>query len=167
MREHILGPLGMSDTAFKITPAMRARLATVHGRDNGVLAPMAFELPQEPQFEMGGGGLYSTVGDYLKFVRMILNRGTANGTRLLAPATIDQMGQNNMGPLKVHRLETIVPSLSNDAEFFPEMPKSWGLSFMINEQPAPTGRTAGSLAWAGLANTFFWMDPLKGKNIVD
>ncbi len=51
---------------------------------------------------------------------------------------------------------------SNDAEFFPGMAKTWGLSFMINTEPAPTGRTAGGLAWAGLANSYFWIDPAKG-----
>ncbi len=163
MREHLFGPLGMTETAFKITPAMRARLAKIHGRDEkGTLAPMELELPQEPEFEMGGGGLYSTVGDYLKFVRLILNRGRAGSTQVLQPKTVEQMSQNNMGPLRVRMLKTVAPSLSGDAEFFPGLPKSWGLSFMINEQQAPTGRTAGSLAWAGLANSFFWIDPAKG-----
>src|SRR5262245_49064013 len=163
MREHLLGPLGMNDTAFKITPAMRARLAKIHGRDDkGALAPMELELPQDPEFEMGGGGLYSTVGDYLKFVRMILNGGKAGGgAQVLGPATVDQMAKNAMGPLRVTLLRTVAPPLSNDAEFFPGLPKSWGLSFMINEQVAPTGRSAGSLAWAGLANTYFWIDPSK------
>ena len=55
-----------------------------------------------------------------------------------------------------------MPTLSNDAEFFPGMPKTWGLSFMINTEPAPTGRRAGSLAWAGLANSYYWIDPAKG-----
>jgi CubicO group peptidase (beta-lactamase class C family) len=153
----------MSDTAFKITPAMRQRLAKIHGRDEkGALAPMELELPQEPEFEMGGGGLYSTVGDYLKFVRLILNRGRAGAAQVLQPKTVDEMSRNNMGALRVSRLKTVAPSLSADAEFFPGLPKTWGLSFMINEVPAPTGRSAGSLAWAGLANTFFWIDPAKG-----
>jgi len=59
-------------------------------------------------------------------------------------------------------LKTAIPPLTNDAEFFPGMPKNWGLSFMINEQTAPTGRSAGSLAWAGLANTYYWIDQRKG-----
>jgi len=110
---------------------------------------------------MGGGGLYSTAGDYLIFVRMILNRGTGNGNQVLKPQTVDLMSRNAMGNLKVRMLKTAMPPLTNDAEFFPGMPKDWGLSFMINEERAPTGRSAGSLAWAGLANTYFWIDPRK------
>ena len=163
MQENILGPLGMTSTAFKITPAMRARLAKVHQRgDDGKLTPTDFELTQDPEFEMGGGGLYSTAGNYLLFVRMMLNRGKANGGQVLKPETVDLMSRNAMGNLKVRMLKTQNPASTNDAEFFPGMPKSWGLSFMINDRPAPTGRSAGSLAWAGLANTYFWIDQRKG-----
>jgi methyl acetate hydrolase len=162
MRENLLAPLGMNDTAFKITPSMRGRLAKIHQRgEDGKLAPTDIEIPQEPEFEMGGGGLYSTAGDYLKFLRLILNRGKAEGRQILKPETVDLMSRNAMGDVKVAMLKTQMPPLSTDAEFFPGMPKSWGLSFMINDQPAPTGRSAGSLAWAGLANTYFWIDPKK------
>jgi methyl acetate hydrolase len=163
LHENLFSPLGMDTTAFKITPQMRARLAKVHQRgDAGQLTPIDFEMTQDPEFEMGGGGIYSTGGDYLMFVRMILNRGKGNGNRVLKPETVDLMSRNAMGDLKVTLLKTIIPPLSHDAEFFPGMPKSWGLSFMINEETAPTGRPAGSLAWAGLANTFFWIDPKTG-----
>lgn len=164
LREHFFEPLGMNDTAFRITDAMRARLAKIHQRgEDGSLEPqMELEIPQEPEFEMGGGGLYGTVGDYLRFIRMILNRGRANGERVLRPETVDMMSRNQMGEIRVGELKTAIPPLSNDAEFFPGMPKSWGLSFMINDEEAPTGRSAGSLGWAGLANSFFWIDPAKG-----
>ena len=164
LREHFFEPLGMNDTAFRITDSMRARLAKIHQRgDDGSLEPqMELEIPQEPEFEMGGGGLYGTVGDYLRFIRMILNRGRANGERVLQSATVDMMSRNQMGKIRVGELKTAIPPLSNNAEFFPGMPKSWGLSFMINDEVAPTGRSAGSLGWAGLANSFFWIDPAKG-----
>ena len=164
LREHFFEPLGMNDTAFRITDSMRARLAKIHQRgDDGSLEPqMELEIPQEPEFEMGGGGLYGTVGDYLRFIRMILNRGRANGERVLQSATVDMMSRNQMGEIRVGELKTAIPPLSNNAEFFPGMPKSWGLSFMINDEVAPTGRSAGSLGWAGLANSFFWIDPAKG-----
>jgi CubicO group peptidase (beta-lactamase class C family) len=95
-------------------------------------------------------------------VRVILNRGKGNGNQVLKPQTVELMSRNAMGPLKVTMLYTAMPNLTNDAEFFPGMPKNWGLSFMINEETAPTGRTPGSLAWAGLANTYFWIDQTKG-----
>ena len=163
MKEHIFDPLGMSDTGFKITADMRSRVAKVHQRgDDDSFEPLDFEIPQDPEFEMGGGGLYSRVGDYAKFIRMILNKGAANGNRLLEPATVEMMSQNQMGENRLCELKTAMPSLSNDAEFFPGMAKTWGLSFMINNELTPSGRPAGSLAWAGLANSYFWIDPTTG-----
>jgi len=162
IQQHIAGPLGMDSTGFRITPAMRARLAKVHQRgDDGKLAVTGFAVPQEPEFEPGGGGLYSTAADYQRFMRMILNGGRGNGNQVLRPETVELMARNAMGELRVRMLPTQNPVLSRDAEFFPGIPKSWGLSFMINEQAAPPGRSAGSLAWAGLANTYFWIDPAR------
>jgi methyl acetate hydrolase len=164
LQENLFAPLGMTSTAFKIRPDMRDRLAKIHQRgDNGAFtAQMDLEIPQDPEFEMGGGGLYSTGGDYLRFVRLILNHGKADGNQVLEPETVDLMIRNNMGDNRVTQLKTAAPPLSNDAEFFPGMPKTWGLSFQINTEKAPTGRPAGGLMWAGLANTYFWIDPSTG-----
>ena len=163
MQENLFAPLGMTSTAFKITDQMRARMARIHQRgDDDSFAALDLEIPQEPEFEMGGGGLYSTVGDYAKFVRMILNKGSANGQQVLKPDTVAMMSQNQMGANRVCGLKTAIPPFSNDAEFFPGIEKTWGLSFMINEEDAPTGRPAGSLAWAGLANSYYWIDPKNG-----
>lgn len=159
---HIAAPLGMASTAFRITPEMRSRMAKVHQRGtDGTLAVTAFEIEQDPEFDPGGGGLYSTASDYQRFMRMILNEGRGNGNQILRPETVARMSQNAMGHLRVRLLPTQSPALSEDAEFFPGTPKTWGLSFMINEATAPTGRSAGSLAWAGLANTYFWIDPQR------
>jgi methyl acetate hydrolase len=160
--EHIFGPLGMKDTAFKIGPAQRVRLAKIHQRDDkGALAPVDLELPQDPEFHMGGGGLYGTAGDYLTFALMIMQGGSLKGAKVLRPETTALMAQNHIGALEVGVFKTAIPSLSNDLELFPGMSKKWGLSFLINTEHAPTGRSAGSLAWAGLANTYFWIDPTK------
>ncbi len=162
-KQNIFEPLGMASTAFKITPEMNARLAKIHARgEDDRFEAIDLVVEQEPEFEMGGGGLYSTVGDYLKFIRMILNKGAANGSRLLRPETVEMMSVNQMGDCRVVALKTAMAPYSNDAEFFPGMAKTWGLSFMINTEVAPTGRSAGSLAWAGLANSYFWIDPAKG-----
>jgi CubicO group peptidase (beta-lactamase class C family) len=164
LKQNILDPLGMSSTAFKITPDMRARLAKVHARAaDGKLTVTAFEVPQDPEFEPGGGGLYSSAQDYQRFMRMIMNGGQGNGNQVVSARTVELMSQNAIGALRVNMLPSFNPALSRDAEFFPGSPKSWGLTFMINEETAPTGRSAGSLAWAGLANTYFWID--RKKNV--
>jgi methyl acetate hydrolase len=161
-QENIFGPLGMTDTSFKISPSQRARLASVHQRGaDGALAPIKFEIPQDPEFLMGGGGLYGTAPDYLAFVRMIMHGGTLNGVQVLRPETVLLMSRNHIGALDVGAMKTAMPALSNDVEVFPGMTKKWGLSFLINTEQAPTGRAAGSLAWAGLANTYFWIDRTK------
>lgn len=163
LTENVLGPLGMTDTAFYITPSMRQRLAKVHQRSkDGELTPlMEYEIPQNPEFEMGGGGLYGTVGDYLKFIRMILNDGHAGTEQIVKPETVALMTHNAMGNHQVTMLKTVMPAVTEDVDFFPGMPKSWGLTFMINDEEAPTGRTKGSLAWAGLANSYYWIDPTR------
>jgi methyl acetate hydrolase len=164
LAERILEPLGMADTAFKMTPSMRERLAPIHQRGaDGSLTPLiGFELPQDPEVHMGGGGLYSTVGDYCRFIRMWLNDGMAEGARILKPETVRMAEKNGLGDLKIKMLPGVLPALSNDAEFFPGLSKSWSLGFMVNDEAAPTGRPAGALSWAGLANCFFWIDRQNG-----
>ncbi|MGB6247211.1 serine hydrolase domain-containing protein [Gordonia sp. (in: high G+C Gram-positive bacteria)] len=159
MAERVFTPLGMSDTAFTMTPSMSARLAQVHQRvDDGGLVPSGLVLPQDPEVQMGGHGLYSTIPDYTKFLRMWLRDGEGEHGRVLAPETVRAAAANGLGDLEVGMLETTAPALSHDAEFFPGQRKSWAYSFMVNDETAPTGRTAGSLAWAGLANLYYWID---------
>jgi len=110
---------------------------------------------------MGGGGLYGTAGDYLAFASVFLNQGRAGGRQVLKPETVRSMGENAMGELNVRALPA-APPYSNEAEFFPGMVKKWGLGFMISTHQVPGGRSPGSLAWAGLGNTYFWIDPTKG-----
>ncbi len=159
LQQNILGPLGMDSTGFAITDKMRARLAGVHIRgEDGSLSPYDFELNQEPEVQLGGAGLYGTVEDYSRFLQMILGRGTRQGVQVLRPETVQQMVVNNMGQLRVVPLPTAMPRLSGDAAFYPNIQKSWGLTFQINEEPLATGRPAGGLMWAGLANSFYWID---------
>jgi methyl acetate hydrolase len=162
LRDHLFAPLGMSDTAFRITDDMRRRLVGMHVRgEDGTLAAMPFELEQNPEFHMGGGGLYSTAADYIRFCQMILNKGTGNGNQVLKPETVATMGQNHIGELNVTRMTTAAPIYTNDVDLFPDQVKKWGLSFLINTAKTAEGRSPGSLAWAGLANTYYWIDPSR------
>lgn len=162
LRDNIFAPLGMSDTGFKITDDMRKRLVGMHARgEDGQLAAIPFELEQEPEFHMGGGGLYSTAGDYIKFTQMILNKGRGNGNQVLKAETIAAMSQNQMGDLNMTKLATAAPMYTNDVDLYPDQVKKWGLSFMINTAKTAEGRSPGSLAWAGLANTYYWIDPAR------
>jgi methyl acetate hydrolase len=165
LRSRIFEPLGMDSTAFELTDEMRTRLAGMHQRasDGSLRTVPGFELPQDPEVQMGGHGLYSTVLDYARFIRMWLNDGrAADGTAVLASSTVTMAEQNGLGQLKVTPLPAVIPALTNPAEFFPGRPKSWALTFMINDEDAPTGRPAGSLAWAGLANLYYWIDRRNG-----
>jgi methyl acetate hydrolase len=160
--ESLFGPLGIRDTAFKLTAERRARMAGMHVRQtDGSLLQTQFELPEEPEFQMGGGGLYGTASDYLAFEQMFLREGRANGRAVLSPETIRLMGQDQLGTLQLPPWESVMPSLSNNGEFFPGMVKKWSLAFMLNTEPVPGGRSANSMAWAGLFNTYYWIDPAR------
>ncbi|MEJ7831647.1 MAG: serine hydrolase domain-containing protein [Nocardioides sp.] len=163
MAERVFEPLGMTSSAFSMTDDMRSRMATMHQRDDqGTYTATDFELPPEPEVHMGGHGLYSTVGDYMLFIRMWLNDGAGERGRVLKEETVRMAAENHLGDMKIKLLPGVIPSLSNDAEFFPGMPKSWALTFMVNDEEASTGRPAGELAWAGLANLYFWIDRSNG-----
>lgn len=162
LRDHMFAPLGMNETGFKISDDMRRRLVGMHARgEDGTLAAIPFELEQNPEFHMGGGGLYSTAADYLKFCQMILNKGKGNGNQVLKAETVATMGQNHIGELTVDKMPTAAPMYTNDVDLYPDQVKKWGLSFLINTAKTPEGRSPGSLAWAGLANTYYWIDPSR------
>jgi methyl acetate hydrolase len=161
-QNHLLAPLGMTDTAFVIGGDQRKRLVAMHSRGaDGALTPIPFEIKQDPEFFAGGGGLYGTAPDYIKFTQMMLNNGTGNGNRILKPETVALMSQNHIGELNMTPMTSAVPTASNNVDFLPGIDKKYGLSFMINTAQSAEGRSAGSLAWAGLANTYYWIDPAR------
>ena len=161
-RENIFAPLGMKDTGFLIGSEQKSRVATLYNRGaNGSLTSAPFEIPQRPEFFMGGGGLFGTAPDYLAFLQMLLNGGTLHGARVLQPRTVATMFQNHIGELNVTKMITAQPAYSSDFDQFPGMAHKWGLSFDINTAAGPNGRSPGSVSWAGLLNTYFWIDPVK------
>jgi methyl acetate hydrolase len=161
-RKHIFDPLGMHDTAFVISPAQQTREASEHRRmpDGSLVAEPRERIGAHRPFS-GGGGIYSTASDYLTFIRMLLAGGTRDGVHILRPDTVVQMGRNQIGKLDAGRLRTTAPQLSNDVDFFPGISLKWGFGHMINMQAVPERRSAGSLTWGGLFNTYYWIDPQK------
>ncbi|KAA8731656.1 beta-lactamase family protein [Acinetobacter qingfengensis] len=160
MQEQIFNPLGMQDTAFTMTDSMQQRRVSMHHRqaDGSLQADSAFILPQDPEVQMGGHGLYSTVPDYLKFIRMWLNHGAVEGQQLLQENTIKLALHNGLGEIAMKNLPGAIPALSNDVNIYPEAEKGWTLGFMLNETETASGRPAGTIGWCGLANLYYWID---------
>jgi methyl acetate hydrolase len=165
-KKHIFEPLGMKDTTFEITAAQRTREASGHHRQpDGSLKPEPMEPAPKPQaaprHHSGGGGIYSTAPDYLTLIRMLMHGGSFEGARILRPETVALMGQNQIGPVEAGILKTTAPRVSNDVDFFHGISLKWGFGHMINMQPLPDARSAGSMTWAGLFNTYYWIDPKR------
>jgi CubicO group peptidase (beta-lactamase class C family) len=160
--ENITGPLGMIDTGFRLDEGMRARAAAVHfpTQDGGWVAS-AMELPVAPEYWTGGHGLYSTPQDYLRFTRMLLGGGTFQGARILSADTVADAFVNHIGDLDIpERVATASPVHSCDFGYGRN--RKWGWGLLVNTEDSPGARRAGSGAWAGLANTHFWVDPAAG-----
>ncbi len=160
---HVLDPLGMVDCAFVMTPEQAARKARMHARQpDGSLTPTDWITGAPGTVARGGGGLHGTGRDYLRFLRMMLNGGSLDGAEILRPETVAEMGRNQIGALTGEKLVTAAPAHSYDAEFFPGMVTKWGLGFLINPERSASGRSPGGLCWAGLGNTYYWIDPVRG-----
>ncbi|GHF66875.1 CubicO group peptidase (beta-lactamase class C family) [Amycolatopsis bartoniae] len=162
LRQNVFGPLQLTGSGF-VLGERRERLASMNVRtEDGGTTPIDLVIDQEPEFYMGGGGLYSTPEDYLTVLRMLLNGGTLGGVTILSQKTIEEARDNHIGELTVGRLVTTDPASTFDVEFLPGTTKKWSLLGMYNVEDTPGGRSAGSLFWAGLSNTFFWVDWTRG-----
>jgi methyl acetate hydrolase len=161
--EHVLGPMGMRDTTVTFDDGQRARAAAIHYRTaDGTLVALEDPLDGERSFSMGGGALCGTAPDYARFLQMTLRSGELDGTRVLEPASVTAMATNQLDGPVVTTLVTAMPDVSNDVDLLVDTPVTWGLGYLINTERGPDGRNAGSLAWAGLFNTYFWVDPVAG-----
>ncbi|GAA4641731.1 serine hydrolase domain-containing protein [Pontixanthobacter gangjinensis] len=160
LSQYILGPLGMKDTAFR--PQLPEDAAKVHTRQPGggwAHSPMNLG---GGEFNSGGGGLSSTAPDYGKFLQMILRGGELNGNRIVSEETIAEMSRNQIGNLRAGYMGSAMPDLAPPFDAMPDQHTGWGLGFMINPDPVAGGRSAGSLAWAGIFNSYYWIDPEAG-----
>lgn len=158
---HIFEPLGMVDTAFELSPEQQARLVTVHHREpDGSLSEEPDSPPGKTSFHAGGGGLYSTAGDYLRFLQAILGGGEFEGSRILSEKMVVDASRDHIAPIRVSPFRSVDPGLCNDVDDFEG--SQHGLGFVINPEALPTGRSARSLAWAGIYNSYYWIDPNQG-----
>ncbi len=161
-QQHIFQPLGMSGTFFNVPADKQARVVAIHQRrEDGSFV----ELPPRPfapvRYYSGGGGLYSTASDYLKFERMLLGGGRLGQVRILRPETVAEMARNQIGDRTLVELRSTMPQLVSDPSRIPSSLDKFGFGFGINTMPVEGGRARGSLAWAGLNNTYFWIDPSR------
>ena len=151
-QQHIFAPLGMQNTGF--TPGSERAVMYDRRADNS-LVPQAPGPVRAPAFFSGGGGLYSTLNDYLTFLRIFLNQGGG----IISPASLEALSVNQVGTLRAGALPSVNPAFANAADAAQGVDARWTLGFMLFPVPGPAGRGAGSLSWAGAANTYFWIDP--------
>lgn len=160
LAKHVLGPLGMNATAFR--PQWPADAAQVHVRNADGTFKLNPAVLGGGEFQMGGGGLSSTADDYARFVRMMLRGGELDGQRVLSEETVAEMARNQVGELRAGYMGSVMPDFAPPFDNFPDQHTGWGLGFLINPEPGPNGRSPGSLAWAGIFNSYYWIDPTAG-----
>ena len=158
LRERIFVPLAMKDTGFLVPQDKLSRLATIYTIDPknpGLSAvPRDPNVSKAPGMPSGGGGLYSTAGDYLRFAQMLLNGGTLDGMRILSPSTIELMRSN-------HLPANLMTGKFGIGFYFMQPGLGFGYDCAVFEDPARAGSTVGkgTYLWDGAAGTWFWIDP--------
>jgi len=160
--EHITGPLGMANTTARMTAEQRANSTPIHVRgEDGAWAVTDVDWAQEPDYWGGGHFLYSTPRDYLRFQQMLLGFGTLGDVQVLERATVAAAFASQIGALEFpSAIPTAHPELSADVNLGPGL--KWGFGLLLNPEPLPGMRAAGSGSWSGLFNTHFWVDPASG-----
>ena len=160
LQARLLGPLGMRDTFFEVPKDRYARVVTTHQKRDGKITetPNPATLPVQLRAD---GGLLSTADDYAKFIRMILNGGQLGGVRVLAERTVRDISRNQMGAIRVRQQPSANPALSKPYPLGADR-DTWGFGFQLAGTPAnPLDRSEGSMSWAGIFNTEFWIDPKR------
>ncbi len=159
LQQHVYGPLGMTDSSFAPNAEQRARLLRVMQRQpDGKLAPSLHDLPATSEWDAAGHGSYGTIQDYGRFVTAWLN----DGAGVLRPATAQMALQNHIGSIQLPELmKSAVPELSNDVPSLP-VPQAWGLGFHLTLADLPGMRSHGTGDWAGVFNSYYWIDRSKG-----
>lgn len=152
--DHIFLPLGMRDSFYAVPADKTSRRASIHARGEAGLEV----VPHLAETVSGGGGLSSTVADYLRFMRALLNQGSLDGATILHSHTVDMMFENHIGELTVTPGPSQMPAYSNNFDMGFGAPAKWGLGFLLHQHKTEAGRPEGSVSWAGLFNSYFWID---------
>ncbi|MCC6778256.1 MAG: beta-lactamase family protein [Hyphomicrobiales bacterium] len=162
-RRHIFTPLGMKDTSYAVPNDELTRLVTVNRRQaDGNFTREAVQPPTSGFTPIGGGGLTSTAGDYIRFTRALLNGGELDGARMLSADAVASMSRNHIGSIGLPALKSALPDRSDDFTFIADGRDKWGLGFQVTADAMPGKRSAGSLSWGGINNTYYWLDPARG-----
>jgi methyl acetate hydrolase len=159
LRQFVYGPLGMNDSTFAPNTEQRERLLRVMQRQaDGTLAPSPTDFPSTSEWDAAGHGSYGTVQDYGRFVQAWLN----DGAGILKPETVEMALQDHLGQIRLPALiKSFVPTVSNDVPALP-VPQTWGLGFHLVLADLPGMRSSGTGDWAGLFNSYYWIDRFKG-----
>jgi CubicO group peptidase (beta-lactamase class C family) len=160
-QNNILQPLGMKSTSFLVKPENFDRLVSSYRRQpDGKLKEDPRTQPAPPTAYNGGGGLFSTAADYIRFTQMILRKGHGpNKEEILRPKTVELMSVNQIGAIPIERLKTTDRSVTEDLDVGPGNKYTYG--FLLNTMTSPEGRPPGTLMWAGVENSFYWIDPRR------
>ncbi len=166
LHERVIAPLGMVDTAFHVTPDRMPRFAANYARgDDGRATllddPITSRFTQPRAIASGGGGLVSTVGDYMRFCHMLLGRGALDGTRLLGRKTVGLMTTNHLGGDMASMGQARFSESSYAGIGF-----GLGFSIMLDPAAAQIVGTPGEYAWGGAASTAFWIDPAEEMAVI-
>ena len=159
LRARIFTPLGMSDTYFIVPADKQSRVVPQFVRTpDGALAQQPPQPAPKVTFFSGGGGLFSTAPDYLRFIRALMAGGQLDKRRILSAESVALMGRNQIGELTIRPLPSLIPQFATDNAALPGALDKFGLGFALNSKPGGTLRGLNTMAWAGIFNTFFWID---------
>lgn len=163
LKQHVYAPLGMNDSTFAPDAGQRGRLLRVMQRQaDGTLAPSSIDLPATSEWDAAGHGSYGTVQDYGRFMQAWLN----DGAGILEPATVQLALQNHLGRARLPELlKSTMPELTNNVPSMP-VPQGWGLGFHLTLADVPGMRSNGTADWAGIFNTYYWIDRARGIGAV-
>ncbi|MFE5837466.1 serine hydrolase domain-containing protein [Arthrobacter sp. NPDC056493] len=164
LREDILDPLGMTNTYFERAQAGDHLADQALKHPDGTLEPCQVFPAANPEIYHMGHALYGSAADYLSFLRLVLNRGEHDGHTIVGSDAMGLMFENQLGgvTLPTPVIKSYIPSMSYDIEPCPGLRKTHTAGFFRTEEATPGMRGVGSLTWAGVLNSHYWIDPSRG-----